>query len=161
MAHGKYGDSFVLKTIRMLPLEDSIIDRACKALNGVERSLLVQEAVFAEASRLGIRWSARPPPPFVGPWPYLPDRKDKVTEERTSITISLALADLLGRCADHVGTSEPLFIIGATLAYIGRLQVLFEGTHADTPEYAKGIKAELQRIKLPEQYRYRGIRRQD
>jgi hypothetical protein len=139
----------------MLPLEDSLIDQACRALNGVERSLLVQEAVLVEASRLGVRWSAKPVPPLAGSWPYLPDRGNEVTGERTSITISLALAELLARCAEHVGTSEPLFIIGATLAYIGRLQALFRGARAETPEDAQGIRAELQRIKLPAQYRYR------
>jgi hypothetical protein len=159
VAHGKYGNSFVLKTIRMLPLENSLIDQACAALNGVERSLLVQEAVLAEAYRLGVRWSGEAPPPMTGSWPYLPDRGDEVTGERTSITISLALAEILARCAEHVGTSEPLFIIGSTLAYIGRLQALFRGTRADTPEDAEGIRAELQRIKLPPQYRHRADRR--
>lgn len=156
MAHGKYGNSFVLRTIRMLPLENSIIDRACAALNGMERSMLVQEAVIVEACRLGIRWSSKTVGPFEGPWPYLPDRGDETTEERTSITMSLPLAELLERCADHVGTSEPLFMIGATLAYIGRLQALFRGKRAEKPEAAQGIRAELRRIKLPAQYRYRG-----
>ena len=159
MAHGKYGNSFVLKTIRMLPLEDSLIDRACAALNGVERSLLVQEAVMLEASRLGILWSNKPASPLEGAWPYLPDRGDEVTGQRTNVSVSLALAELLEQCAEHVGTSEPLFIIGATLAYIGRLQGLFRGTRADTPEDAQGIRAELQKIKLPPQYRYRADRK--
>jgi hypothetical protein len=160
VAHGKHGNSFVLKTIRMLLAEDSIITRACEALNGVERSLLVQEAVLTEAYRLGIRWSAKPVEPLAVSWPYLPDRRGETTDVRTSISMSLALAELLERCAQHVHASEPHFIIGATLAYIGRLQVLFRGTKADTPEDAEGIRKELQKIKLPAQYRYRGDRRE-
>jgi hypothetical protein len=141
----------------MLPLENSIIDEACAALNGMERSMLVQEAVLVEACRLGIGWSSKAAPAFEGQWPYLPVRGE-ATGERTSITMSLALAELLARCAEHVGTSEPLFIVGATLAYIGRLQALFRGTRAETREDAQGIRADLQRIKLPAQYRYRGGR---
>jgi len=156
VAHGKYGNSFVNKTLRMFPFEETLLDRACQALNGVEHSLLVQEAVFVEACRLGIRWSSRPVEPLAGPWPYLPRRGDEATGVRWTITISLALADLVARCAEHVGASEPHFMIGATLAYIGRLQVLFCGTRADTPERAEGIRRELRRIKLPAQYRYRG-----
>ena len=154
MAHGKYGNSFVLRTIRMLPVEHSLITQACAALNGIERSLLVQEAVQWEAARLGICWNTEPSRPLAVPWPYLPDREDEITAARTSITVSLALADL-AKCAEHVHTSEPQFIIGATLAYIGRLQALFRGTRADTPENAKGIRAELRAIKLPAKYRCR------
>ncbi len=161
MAHGKHGNSYVCKTIRMLVVEDSLIDRACVALNGVERSLLVQEAVLVEACRLGIRWSAKSVAPLAVSWPYLPDRGDEVTGVRTSVTISLPLAELVVRCAEHVHASEPHFIIGATLAYIGRLQALFRGVYADTPEDAEGIRTELQRIKLPAQYRYRGDPRRE
>ena len=161
VAHGKHGNSFVCKTIRMLPVEDSLIHRACVALNGLERSLLVQEAVIVEACRLGIRWSAKPVAPLAVSWPYLPDRGDEVTGVRTSVTISLALAELVARCAEHVHASEPHFIIGATLAYVGRLQALFRGVCADKPEDAEGIRAELQKIKLPPRYRYRGERRRE
>ena len=38
------GKSFRLKSLRLYPREDSIINRACAALNGMERSQLVQEA---------------------------------------------------------------------------------------------------------------------
>jgi hypothetical protein len=109
---------------------------------------------MAEAYRLGVRWSAGAVPPPERPWRYLPDRGDEVTGERTSITISLALAELLKRCAEHVGTSEPLFIIGATLAYIGQLKACLKAIHADTPEEASAIRAGLGHIKLPAHYEY-------
>jgi hypothetical protein len=48
--------SFRTKTLRLHPLENSIFDAACEALNGMERTQLVQEAVIFEAARL-----ARPP----------------------------------------------------------------------------------------------------
>ena len=151
MAQGK---SFRAKTIRLLPQESAIIERACAALNGVERSQLVQEAVLVEANRLGIRWSATGPKPLTVSWPYLPDRKEEPTEVRLTLSVSLPLAEVLKRCADHVHASEPLFIIGATLAYIGRLQKCFRGIALDTPEEAVEIKEKLRRIKVPSQYEY-------
>ncbi len=69
--------SFRTKTLRLHPLENSIIDRALEALNGMERTQLVQEAVISEASRLGIRWTREPPEPLKVPWPYLPDRGER------------------------------------------------------------------------------------
>jgi hypothetical protein len=38
---------FRTKTLRLLPLEKRIFDQACEALNGMERSQLMQEAVWA------------------------------------------------------------------------------------------------------------------
>ena len=156
MASGK---PFKNKTIRMHPYENEIIDSACAALNGVERSLLVQEAVHAEASRLGIRWSAESPPPLEVSWPYYPDRGEEATGVRVTITVSLPLAELVTRAAEHVHASEPHFIVGATLAYVGRLQKCFRGIHADTPEEAQKMRADLQRIKVPAKFQYRPSRK--
>jgi uncharacterized protein (DUF1778 family) len=148
------GKSFRTKTLRLHPLEDSIIDRACAAMNGMERTQLVQEAVLAEANRLGIRWSAEPVEPLLVSWPYLPDR-DEPTEVRVSISVSLSVAEIISRAAEHVHASEPFFIIGATLAHVGRLQKLFRGVHADSPEEARQIRSELEAIQLPPRYQYR------
>jgi hypothetical protein len=47
-----------------------------------------------------------------------------------------------------------MFIVGATLAHIGRLQKWFRAVHADSPEEARAIKSALDTIKLPTQCRY-------
>ena len=146
--------SFRTKTLRLLVGESKIIDRACDALNGMERSQLVQEAVIAEATRLGIRWTASAVEPLKKPWPYMPERGEEVTADRISITVSLSVAELISRAAEHVHASEPFFIAGATLAHIGRLQAFFTAAHADSPEEARAIKAALEKIRLPPQYQY-------
>ena len=151
MAQGK---SFRAKTIRLYPHESSIIDRACAAMNGMERSQLAQEAVLAEAYRLGIRWSVTSPKQLNVSWPYLPERGTEPTEVRLTLSVSLPLAEVLMRCAEYVHASEPLFIIGATLAYIGRLQKCYRGIALETPEEAKEIRDRLRRIKLPAQFEY-------
>ena len=148
------GKCYRIKSLRLHPVEDSIIDRACAALNGVERSLLMQEGVFAETSRLGIRWSGEQPPPLAVPWPYMPERGGEPTEARVAISVSIALAELITRAAHHVHASEPQFIIGSTLAYIGRLQKWFQAIHAETSNEAARMKRDLHRIKLPAQYQY-------
>ncbi len=152
--------SFRTKTLRLLPLENSIFDNACEALNGMERTQLMQEAIISEASRLGVRWIAEPPPPLDTSWPYLPDRGDEPTGVRVSITVSLSVAELISRAAEHVYASEPMFIIGATLAHIGRLQKCFRAVHADSPEEARAIRKALARIELPRQYQYSRRNRQ-
>ena len=146
--------SFRTKTLRLHPLEDSIFDAACAAFNGMERTQLMQEAVISEASRLGIRWTVEPPPPLTTSWPYMPQRGEEPTGVRVSITVSLSVAELITRAAEHVHASEPMFIVGATLAHIGRLQRCFRGIHADGPEEAVAIRNELEKIKLPPQYQY-------
>jgi uncharacterized protein (DUF1778 family) len=150
----KRSKSFRTKTLRLHPLENSIIDRACEALNGMERTQLVQEAVISEASRLGIRWTSEPAEPLKISWPYLPDRGDEPTGVRVSVTVSLSVAELLSRAAEHVHASEVMFIVGATLAHIGRLQKFFRAVHADSSEEARAIKSALEKIKLPAQYQY-------
>ena len=70
------GKSFRTKTLRLHPLENTIIDQACAALNGMERTQLMQEAVIHEAARLGVRWTLEPAPPLTSSWPYMPDRRD-------------------------------------------------------------------------------------
>jgi hypothetical protein len=148
------GTSYILKTLRLHPLENTIIDRACEALGGLERAQLMQEAVLAEAFRLGVRFSAEPPPRLSRPWPYLPDRGDEPTEVRVSISLRVTVAELMESAAKHVGVSEPLFIIGSTLAYIGRLQSCFEGAQLGSPDDARAARAALRQVKLPPQYRY-------
>jgi hypothetical protein len=148
------GTSYILKTLRLHPLENMIIDRACEALGGLERAQLMQEAVLAEAFRLGVRFSVDPPPRLARPWAYLPDRGEEATEVRVSISLRVTVAELMAAAAEHVGVSEPLFIIGATLAYIGRLQSRFQGTQMDASEDAGAARAALRQIKLPPRYRY-------
>jgi uncharacterized protein (DUF1778 family) len=146
--------SFRTKTLRLHPLENVIFDQACEALNRMERTQLMQEAVIHEAARLGVRWSVEPPAPLTSSWPYMPQRGDQPTEVRVSITVSLSVAEIITRAAEHVHASEPMFIVGATLAHIGRLKACFKVIHADTPEEAQAIRAALEKIKLPPQYQY-------
>ena len=68
--------------------------------------------------------------------------------------MSLPVAEIITRAAEHVHASEPMFIIGATLAHIGRLQKLFRGMHAETPEEARAITAALEKIKVSARYQY-------
>lgn len=151
---GLRGKSFRTKTLRLLPQENLVFEQACAALNGLERTQLMQEAVITEAARLGVRWSVDPVEPLARTWPYLPPRGDEPTEVRVSITVSLSVAEIITRAAELVHTSEPLFIIGATLAHVGRLKACFKAIHADTPEEARGIRTDLDRIRLPGQYEY-------
>ncbi len=121
---------------------------------GIERAQLVQEAVISEASRLGVRWIAEPVEPLKASWPYMPDRGDEPTDVRVSVTVSLYVAEIISRAAEHVQASEPMFIVGATLAHLGRLQKWFRASHADSPEEARAIKFALDKIKLLTQYQY-------
>ena len=154
-----FGTSYITKTIRLLPLENSVFDRACDALGGLERAQLMQEAVLFEAFRLGIRYSDSRPAPLRTAWPYLPDRSQEATDLRVSISMRVTVAELMSRAAEHVGASEPLFIVGATMAYVGRLQACYEGTYAASPESARESRAALRKIRHPEQYRYTSARR--
>ncbi len=146
--------SFRTKTLRLHPLENQIFEQACEALNSMERTQLMQEAVIHEAARLGVRWTVEPAPPLTSSWPYMPQRGDEPTEVRVSISVSLPVAEIITRAAEHVHASEPMFIIGATLAHIGRLKACFKAIHAETPEEARDIRAGLDKIKLPPQYQY-------
>jgi hypothetical protein len=146
--------SFRTKTLRLHPQENLIFEQACQALNNMERTQLMQEAVIHEAARLGVRWTLEPAPPLTSSWPYMPQRGDEPTEVRVSITVSLPVAEIITRAAEHVHASEPMFIIGATLAHIGRLKACFKAIHAETPEEARDIRAGLDKIKLPPQYQY-------
>ena len=148
------GKSFRTKTLRLHPLENLVFEQACAALNGMERTQLMQEAVIHEAARLGVRWTVEPPPPLASSWPYMPERGDEPTEVRVSITVSLPVAEIITRAAEHVHASEPMFIIGATLDHVGRLRACFKAIHADTPEEARAITAALGKIKLPQRYQY-------
>ena len=150
----EHGKSFRTKTLRLHPQENLIFEQACEALNSMERTQLMQEAVITESSRLGIRWSVEPVAPLTASWPYMPQRGDEPTEVRVSITVSLSVAELITRAAEHVHASEPMFIIGATLAHIGRLKGCFKVIHAETPEEARQLRAGLERIKVPPQYQY-------
>jgi hypothetical protein len=149
------GASYIVKTIRLLALENLIFDRACDALGGLERAQLMQEAVLFEAFRLGVRFSDSPPAPLKAPWQFLPDRGGgDVTDVRVSISMRVTVAELMSTAAEHVKASETLFIVGATLAYVGRIQSCYRGTHAASPEDAREARAALRKIRLPERYRY-------
>ncbi len=148
--------SYIVKTIRLTEWEYRVFEEACDALGGLERAQLMQEAVLAEAFRLGIRYSVTPPPPLEEPWPYLPERGgEDVTGVRVSISMRITVAELMSIAAKHVNASETLFIVGSTLAYVGRLQRCYEGAQAASPEDAKKTRAALRAISLPSRYRYR------
>ena len=154
-----FGTSYIVKTIRLLNYEDSVFNQACAALGGLERAQLMQEAVLFEAFRLGVRYSASPPQQLQAPWPFLPERGgDDVTGVRISISMRVTVAELMSIAAEHVEASETLFIVGATLAYVGRLQSCYRGTHADSSESARDARAALRKIRLPERYQYRRAR---
>ena len=115
--------SYIVKTIRLTVFEDLVFNKACDALGGLERAQLMQEAVLFEAFRLGVRYSTSRPPPLEEPWPYLPERRgEDVTGVRVSISMRITVAELMSIAAEHVDASETLFIVGSTLAYVGRLQ---------------------------------------
>jgi len=135
-------------------MELALIDKACDAL-GMDRAGLISEAALFEATRLGVRYSVEPLPRLTRSWPFLPDRGDEPTGARISTTISRSLNELVKRAAEHVHASEPLFLVGSTLAYIGRLQNSFEGLAEDSPEEAASLRRKLAAIKLPRQYQYR------
>ena len=147
--------AFGMKTLRMLDREYRVLKRACDALQGIDRATLIMEAALFEAQRLGVRYSAGSPPALKAPWPYTPVRGEESTGIRLTITLSLSTLEIVGKAAAHVGVSEPLFLIGSVLAYIGRLQRNFQGTHVDPPELADTIREKLREIVLPAQYRYR------
>ena len=147
--------AFGMKTLRMLEHEYRILERACVALQGIDRATLIMEAALFEAQRIGVRYSIQDPPPLRTPWPYTPERGEECTAVRLTITLSLSTLELVGRAAKYVGVSEPLFLIGSVLAYIGRLQKEFQGTHLDSPELAGAVREKLREITLPAQYRYR------
>jgi hypothetical protein len=153
-----FGTSYIVKTIRLLALEDLIINQACQALGDLERAQLMQEATLFEAFRLGVRFSSEPPPPLDAPWPYLPQRGHEPTEIRVSISMRVTVAELMSAAARHVEASETLFIVGATLAYIGRLQKCYRGVHAGSEKEGREVRSALQAIRLPPQYRYRSGR---
>lgn len=152
------GTSYIVKTIRLLAVENAIFDAACEALGGLERAQLMQEAVLFEAFRLGVRFSASPPPPLESPWPYLPERGEEVTDVRTSISMRVTVAELMSVAAGHVNVSETLFIVGATLAYVGRLQSCYRGVYAASSDDARATRAALRKIRLPPRYRYRAAK---
>lgn len=147
--------AYRMKTLRLHPQEERLIEKACAALKNLDRATLMSEASVFQAMRLGIYYSFDPPPPLKASWPYIPDRGDEPTGMRLTITMNLLDEELVARAARHVHTSEPLFIIGSTLAYIGRLQKCFSGAELATPEEAVEIRKKLEAIKLPEQYQYR------
>ncbi len=147
--------AYRLKTLRLLPEEDRIIEKACAVLRNLDRATLMTDAAVFFAQRLGIYYSFDPPPPLKSSWPYIPDRGEEPTGVRLSITANVLAEELIARAARHVHTTEPLFIIGSTLAYIGRLQKCFSGSELDTPEEAVEIRKKLDSIKLPAQYQYR------
>lgn len=148
------GTSYIVKTIRLLPYENMVFDHACDALGDLERAQLMQEAVLFECFRLGIRYSVTPPPRLKAPWPYLPHRGEETTEVRVSISMRVTVAELMSEACMYLDVSEPLFIIGSTLAYLGRLQKCYEGKRAASDEAARDTRAALRKIKLPERYRY-------
>jgi hypothetical protein len=128
---------YVVKTVRLTAREWDIIERARSALGGpgngkLERSTLMSEALLDAGHRLGVYvGSPRPAPPCES-WAHEPQRAE-TTRSRISVSLTRAVADVLNVAAKQVGTSEPRFIVGATLAYIARLEAVQDGweTSAD------------------------------
>ena len=102
------GTSYIIKTIRLHVAEDAIFNSACDALGGLERAQLMQEAVLFECSRLGVRFSAEPPPPLRKPWPYLPERGDGATGVRISISLRVTVAELMSIAAARRRQRDPV-----------------------------------------------------
>jgi hypothetical protein len=149
-----FGLSYIVKTIRLLVYEDMVFDQACDALGNLERAQLMQEAVLFECCRLGVRYSIARPRPLKHPWPYRPTRDGEVTGVRISISMRNTVAELMEAAARHVDVSEPLFIVGSTLAYIGRLQSQYEAKCVAAEEARLETQGALRKIRLPERYRY-------
>ncbi len=114
----------------------------------------MQEAVQAEARRLGVRFSSEEAAPLLGPWPYLPERGEAATDVRISISMRVTVAEFMARAAERVGASETLFVVGATLAYVGRLQARYRGAYAASEDDARDARVDLRKLKLPPPYRY-------
>jgi len=139
-------------TLWLNSVELSAIDAACEALHGIGRSQLVHDAAVEEAHRLGFSWTANSEPSALEePWPYLPDRSKHSTSKRICVSVALAVAELVARAAQHIGTSEPQFLVGATMAYIGRLQARW--VYATAEGRPVPVKGALQKIRLPSMYR--------
>lgn len=149
------GKAFRIKTLRLMHGECTIIDRACVALHRLDRSSLMCEAALLQAGELGQVPGIASRTPSPGPWPYLPARGQEPTDVRVAISMSLTIEELTARSARHVNVSVPLFLIGSTLAYIGRLQRCFTGEELATPEEAAKVVGALRAIRLSAQYQYR------
>lgn len=148
------GTSYIIKTIRLLAIEDEVIRRACDALGGIEWAHLMQEATLFEAYRLGVFYGSRTAPRREACWRYLPERGSVATTVRTSVCLRVTTAELMSLAARHVEASETLFLIGSTLAYIGRLQRCYQAVRAASPRDSRKVLAALKRITLPSQYVY-------
>ena len=149
------GKAYSIKTLRLMSWENTIIDHACAALHRLDRSSLMCDAAQFQAGELGQIPGIASRTPSPGPWPYLPARGQEPTDIRLAISMNVTVEEITARAARHVNTSVPLFLIGSTLAYIGRLQKCFTGEKLSTPEEAAKVVAALRAIKLPAQYQYR------
>ena len=147
--------AYRMKTLRLLQEEERVLDKACAALKSLDRATLMTDAAVFFAHRLGIYYSFDPPPRLKTSWPYIPHRGDEPTGVRLTITMNIVAEELVARAARHVHTTEPLFVIGSTLAYVGRLQKCFTGSEQATPEEAVETRKKLEAIKLPAQYQYK------
>jgi len=112
--------AWVMKTIRLTQHERSIIDGACEAFYGC-RSILMSEAVVDAAHAMGIYAGSSEPGSLREPWPHVPDRTGSTTT-RICVSLSLRADEMLSRAAARAKTTEPQFMVGATLAYIARLE---------------------------------------
>lgn len=137
--------AYVLRTIRLMLDEFDAIKTACAALGqeyahleeerrpkkGKEdeplypQSNLLQDALSEAVHQLGIYAGTRTPKKPDKPWPWIPDRGDESTSARITISMPPLLNDQLAQAAELVGVPETLFLVGATLRYIGRLQKVY------------------------------------
>ena len=154
-AEQEHRKSFRTKTLRLHPLENLIFEQACEALNGMERTQLMQEAVIHEAARLGIRWTVEPAPPLTSSWPYMPQRG-----RRADRGARLDHGEPAGRRDHHArGRARSRERADVHHRRDARAHRAPQGSasraiHAETPEEARDIRAGLDKIKLPPQYQY-------
>jgi len=137
------GGWYVVKTIRLTATEWAIIERARSSLSGagmkLDRSTLMSEALLDAGHRLGVFVGLPIPAPRTETWPDGLQRTE-VTQSRISVSLTRTAAEVLATAAKQAGTSEPRFLVGATLAYIARLTA-----HWSTIELARGVSTERDR----------------
>ena len=116
---------YVVKTVRLTAVEWAIIEEARSSLFGtgakLERSTLVSEALLDAGHRLGIFIDSTGPGARSEAWPHALQRSE-VAQSRISVSLTRTAAEILAAASKGVGTSEPRFLVGATLAYIARLK---------------------------------------
>jgi uncharacterized protein (DUF1778 family) len=131
-------------SVRVTAEEEAAMRAGAAALD-LGLSALVELAGLNAAHTLGF-FEDRGSSPVLrgGIWDALPDRGEETTASKLNVSLSQTAVELARRAAEWLGTSTPLFLVGATLRYVGNRQRL-EGR----------ANPALTKVILPEQYRRR------